>query len=381
MFVGHALLAFALVARVALWRGRDRGRALALGALAGGFAAVPDVDIAYAPLGVLTAETTDALLLAQSFWAAGNVVHRAITHSLVVAPLVALVVACWVAGRVPQRAQAAGTPVDGSAAGSIAAFATGPGLPLRVASVALGGAFVLVAGGQSGLLGGAVALLFVLGSIGLAEASVHRTPFAPVTVFVVALVGLASHPFGDLLTGSPPALFYPLSAPVVVERVTLHADPTLHLLGAFGVELATVWLGVTTFLHLVDVRPAVDSRAALGATYAAGILVVPAPTLDVSYQFVFSVLAVGSVGLFPRIRLDRRSERSTPGDAQDSSGENVPSAGSGAPQADGGVRPPVAGRRLPVSLELPDAANVVVTALAAITLAWLGYALAYLVVY
>jgi hypothetical protein len=44
------------------------------------------------------------------------------------------------------------------------------------------------------------------------------------------------------------------------------------------------------------VRTLVRPRAALGAGYAAAVFAVPAPTLHVSWPFVFSVLGVGVIG-------------------------------------------------------------------------------------
>ncbi|MGM0399490.1 MAG: hypothetical protein ACQEQY_10945, partial [Halobacteriota archaeon] len=79
------------------------------------------------------------------------------------------------------------------------------------------------------------------------------------------------------------------------------ADPTLHLLGAFGVELAAIWLAVFTLCTLsgTRLRTYVRPRATLGAAYATAVLFLPAPTVDGSYLFVFSVLAVGIVGVVP----------------------------------------------------------------------------------
>ena len=53
MFIGHALLAFAIAALVADWRGWGRRDALVVGVVAGAFATLPDVDIAYAVFGLV----------------------------------------------------------------------------------------------------------------------------------------------------------------------------------------------------------------------------------------------------------------------------------------------------------------------------------------
>nr|WP_225308116.1 metal-dependent hydrolase [Haloarcula sp. CBA1131] len=80
MFVGHALFAFALGGLAAWWLGLSRERAVQLGVIAGLFAAVPDVDIVYAPFGLLVGAAEN--LTADGFWETANVVHRGPTHSL-----------------------------------------------------------------------------------------------------------------------------------------------------------------------------------------------------------------------------------------------------------------------------------------------------------
>ncbi len=100
---------------------------------------------------------------------------------------------------------------------------------------------------------------------------------SPRTVTGLALLGLLTHPFGDLFTGGPPPFFYPFDVTLVAERVMLHPDPTTHLLAAFAIELATVWLAVWTYVHLrgYTLTGLVRPRAALGLGYAAAILSCP----------------------------------------------------------------------------------------------------------
>jgi hypothetical protein len=323
MFVGHAAAAFALVAGGATGRGWPARRALVAGALAAAFATLPDVDMAYALVGLVGAGVGvgagtlggDALTLASAFWSTGNVVHRAVTHSLILVPAVATMAALWTGGRTTRRLSAA-----------VALFV------------------VVVAGAASGALGALVTVLFVLGAVAVAEVAATAAAVDARTVFGAALVGLGSHPFGDLFTGEPPAMLYPLDTALVTDRVVLAADPTLHLLGAFGVELGTVWAAVVVVALATGLRPAaaVGPRATLGAGYAASVLLVPAPTLDLSYPFVLSVLGVGLLGVLPRIRI-----------------------------VDGGDGPVV---------RLPDWIAAALTGLSAVTVAWAAYAVAYVVV-
>lgn len=279
MFVGHGLFAFAVAAWAAT---RHRGSpalavapgetsadsvstALAVGALAAAFATLPDVDILYAVVGLLSAEG-GVLAFSESFWAASTVVHRTITHSLL---------------------------VGGAAAGAFALWRRG-GAPARLASGGLLFALVGVAFARSGALGAFVTSVFSLGGLGI-TAVAARYELGARAVASAALVGLLTHPFGDLFTGTPPELLYPLEVTLLPERVALSADPTLHLLAAMGVELATLWLAVAVYLWLTDraVRTHVGPSAILGVSYAGAFVAVPAPTLALSYPFVFTILGVG----------------------------------------------------------------------------------------
>ncbi|MFB6303642.1 MAG: metal-dependent hydrolase [Haloferacaceae archaeon] len=315
MFVGHGLLAFSLVAGAAALWGSDRRRALALGVVAAVFATIPDVDMAYALVGVAGAGDGGPLSLATAFWSTGNVVHRAVTHSLLVAPVAAVATAAWVAGSEGRRGA-------------------------RALGAALLAALVVAAGAVSGLLGAVVMALFAGALLAVAAVLVGRGVGARATL-ATAFAGLVSHPFGDLFTGEPPALLYPLDATLVAERVVLAPDPTVHLLAAFGLELATAWLAVLVVARLYGVRVAPAPRATVGVGYAAALPLVPAPTLDLSYPFVFSVLGLGVLVLVPGLAR--------------------------ALAAPGETAVPRAAR----------AARAPLTGLAAVTLAWAAYGLAY----
>lgn len=279
MFVGHALLAFALVALAASrWCGPRR--ALVLGAVAGAFAAVPDVDMGYALLG-LTGAAGGPLALATAFWETGNLVHRAVTHSLLVAPAVALL---------------AGVAARWERSRSRNALTAGVGL-----ATALTAAATLV----SGPVGGGVMAVFCVASAGVAVAAARTHAVTPGVTAGLALVGLVTHPFGDLFTGEPPAMLYPLATAPTTELVVLHPDPTLHLLAAFALELGTVWAAVLVWSRLAGrpVLTAADGHAGLGVAYGASALLIPAPTLSLSYPFVFSVLALGLAVAVLRLRV------------------------------------------------------------------------------
>lgn len=273
MFVGHETIAFAVVALAAVHLGASRDRALALGVTAALFAAVPDVDMVYALSGVLRADG-GVFATTNAFWAASTAVHRSITHSLLLAAPAA--VAFGLLHESSRRRRAAGWTV--LAAVTAVSFAvSGPLALLVVAAFAAAGRLVLLALDR------------------------YAPDLTPRDVALSGFVGLASHPFGDYLTGHPPHLLYPLPVHLTTARPDLFGDATLNLLAAFGFELACLWAGVLVALHLLEKNPRnyVSPKATAGLAYAAVAFVVTPPTLDFSYPFVFSVLAVGVVGVTP----------------------------------------------------------------------------------
>ncbi|MFC7071537.1 metal-dependent hydrolase [Halovenus rubra] len=306
--VGHTALAFALAAGVAAAVGLPRERALLFGAVAGAFAVVPDVDMGYAVVGLITILADGPTQFPEAFWETGNTVHRGITHSLLVGGLGAMLFGLSASHG---RRRIAG--VLGLA--SLVAVTLGVLGGLRAGVVSL---FVLA--------GGAVVVGARVGGLDAGETA------------GAAFIGILSHPFGDIFTGTVPHLLYPLDIHLLPKRVMLSADPTVHLLGTFGLELITVWLAMTVYLGLRGERVwgRIHRRAVLGAGYVGTLLALPPPTLSVSYHFVFSVLAVGLVGVvdLPTPELDTARSK----------------------------------------------LSLVTTGLAAVTIAWLAYSAGYLIV-
>jgi membrane-bound metal-dependent hydrolase YbcI (DUF457 family) len=294
MFVGHGLLAFAMAAAAARRLGADRRHALAVAAVAALFATVPDVDMLYAPLGLLggVAGPMDA---AGTFWERGNVVHRELTHSLVIGALAAVGFALWHRG-------------SSTAPHDTHLLSVSPPSPFlfRAAGIAILTGVVTVGLLTSGVLPAAILTVFVLAGIATTHLGARLGLSHAETLWAAAL-GLLSHPFGDLLTGSPPALLYPFDVVVIADRVALAGDPTLNLLGAFALELAAVWLGVAAYFRLrgYRCRDHGDVRATGGLAYAGAALALPAPTLDVSYHFVFPLLGLGLLVALPTPRMAR----------------------------------------------------------------------------
>lgn len=270
--MGHGLLVFALAVFAAEWRGWPSRRALALGVAAGTFAALPDIDVVYALIAIDGGRFLGGgSVRPDVFWDAANSVHRSMTHSLIVAAVAGPALGLW-------------SSRDGSRTRHALAL---------VALLAL----VAVAVAVSGALGGIVMGAFVAGGLAAATACRRWTDFSPGLVGLVATAGLASHPWGDLLTGQPPQLFYPFDTGVLSARVALHPDPTLHLLGAFAVELSTIWLAAIAVVWVTDRswRTFYGPSVALGAAYSLAPLVLLPPTLETSFHFVFSIIGLGIV--------------------------------------------------------------------------------------
>ncbi|MFC3960028.1 metal-dependent hydrolase [Halovivax cerinus] len=272
MFVGHALFAFAVAALVADRWGWHRRQALAVGIVAGAFATLPDVDVAYAFVGLLRWITTDGALSAPTaFWDASRATHRSVTHSLVTGAIAAASFALLARSLTADR--------------SVPAIGGSLGLVAILLALAIG----------AGPLAGAMMALFLATGWVLTRLATHRTTLSAPTIGLAALWGLWSHPWGDLFTGEPPAFAFPIETAFVDSRVVISGDPTLHLLGAFAIELATVWLALLALYRLTDraVIPAIDRRATVGSLYGVTALVATPPTLAVSYHFVYSILGVG----------------------------------------------------------------------------------------
>jgi membrane-bound metal-dependent hydrolase YbcI (DUF457 family) len=273
VFIGHALLAFALAVLFAEWRGWPARRALTLGAVMGAFAALPDVDVVYAVVALDAGRFLGNGLPPSAFWEAANSVHRSMTHSLLIALVAGPLFGIWT--------------LRGRTHRTVATRSVAAAVLVGVVGVAIA---------VSGPLGGIVMGAFVAVGVAIAAATRRVTNLSARTVGLAATIGLLTHPWGDLVTGQPPQLLYPFETAVLSERIVLHPDPTMHLLGAFGIELATIWFATLAVVVVTDrtLWTVTDGTAGLGATYGAAAFVLVPPTLDVSYHFVFSILAVGA---------------------------------------------------------------------------------------
>ncbi len=275
MFIGHGALAFAIAVGICRIRGFSPDRALKIAIVAGAFATIPDVDMVYALTGL--GGHLDGLVSASNgFWAAAELSHRTVTHSLPVGLTASLAVGLFVAG---SKHHWDGTRhlcrgAGGAVCLGLIGMATVVSGPLSAMITTLFAAMVLL-----------VAVVAQRAELGLWE------------IVGAAVLGLLSHPFGDVFTGAPPAFFYPTDFTLLGDRLVLVHDPTLSLLVPFFLEIGVLWLAVIALGSLRDWNPpSVRPVAGLGAGYAGAILLFPAPSLEQPTVFVLTVLllAVGT---------------------------------------------------------------------------------------
>lgn len=183
MFVGHGLVAVAIVASLAHAGGMGRDRALILGALAAGFATILDIDVIY-PIVAVVLEPMGLWGANDAIWSLSTVTHRGATHSLLVALAVTIVATTWAAHSAvsTDRAGRRATAALGMAAALVCAGLVGTATVVSGTITA-----VIVA-----ILAGAAILLV---SVGVGHG------FGPVALGTAAAIGLVSHPFGDLFIG------------------------------------------------------------------------------------------------------------------------------------------------------------------------------------
>lgn len=297
MYVGHALLAFALGAAAARLLGVDERGALRYGAAAAGFGLVSNVDLVYAVLAAGTSGSGPVIPTTADGWPSSAVVHHLLTHSLLTGA-VASVFAGHVAALVLDR------PAPGRRLPPPTALAAVPGL------VGLAGGLAWVAWVTAGMPGIATMLVYVGATALVAWLAVRRGGSA-LGVAGAAAVGLLSHPFGDVFAGRPQALLYPLVAGPTLPTLELSTEPTVNLVGLFLLEVGCAWLAVAAAARMtgLSVRELVRPGAALGLGFAVTAPLIAPPTREAAYSFAFGVFVTGTVLGLPTLAYHQERPR------------------------------------------------------------------------
>lgn len=309
MFVGHEFLAFAIAGWGASRLGADSRTALRLGMVAGLAALLPDLDVLYAAAIYAVAVASGTPLGWEAFWGVANGVHRVVTHPLPVG--IAAATVFGLGSAIGTRWPTSQRPHRNLATAALYGLATVLYAPLLVRS------FWTTAGVPEAVV--ASAFLAVVGIVGVIVSRRLRLPTSAMTA--AAGVGFLTHPFGDVFLATPPPLLSPFGPPVLTERVSLAADPTLELFGVLFVELAVVWLGVLVALQLGisqrsaspagvsrigvfdRLRESVDRRAGIGVAYAVTVPILPRPTIVDAHLLGFTIVPLAViVGLWVAAR-------------------------------------------------------------------------------
>lgn len=292
MMIGHAALAFILVTVIASYLGYSGKKLFVLGIGGAFFATLPDVDMAYAFLmaGGDTVSATTGMGLTDtvsSFWGASHEIHRKVTHSVLFGVLFSGLFVLLAFGYQYARRDTESLYRRLLVSGHLELVA-------GIGIVGLVGVTYVF----SGSVGAGVLFLFaIIGVIGVLSFSrSERWGLSPAEIGGVALVGLVSHPFGDVFTGTPPALFYPLDVRVLPESaVTIVPESTLNLLAIFLFELLIVGaaVGLVFVFSNLETKRYFKGYSTFAVLYGISVLFLNPPTLDVSYHVVFSVVGIG----------------------------------------------------------------------------------------
>lgn len=273
MYLGHSLLAFAVVGLAGWLLDLDTRRTLLVAAIAGAFGFLPDLDMWRTILVFLREGPRGIFPTEEHLFVHSWVVHRTLTHSMVVGAGVAAATGLFAVARErtvsPDRAVANG--LLGLAILVLVAFSWHAG------------------GGPSFVTMG----LFLAAALAVAHVGFERGA-TPTEVTAAAALGLTTHPLGDLWMGRPAAFLYPFAAEPPIGTVRFSTDPVLHFVAAIGVEVALLWTCLLVVAALTDrqLRSFISPLAVGGLLYAAALGVVLPPTFAEAYQFVSGLFAL-----------------------------------------------------------------------------------------
>lgn len=263
MIVGHGFLAFSLAAILAYLLGIEKEKCLILGVFAGFFGVIPDVDIIFAWKEILVIFSSGLSGFVEGFWTASRTFHRGISHSLVTLVLATAGFSIYFRFR---------------------NFLVGPALLVILTSYG----FLL-----GGFMSGLVISVFILA--GLLVTAKSRDYLDQKSFLLASATGLLTHPFGDIFTGTPPDFLFPLGFNILESRFILYPDPVINLLLIFFLELFLVAAGLSLVLKFRGDPPELHPEVLLGLLYFPAQYILIDPTLSVSYHFVFSIIAFGTV--------------------------------------------------------------------------------------
>lgn len=136
---------------------------------------------------------------------------------------------------------------------------------------------------------------FVAVCLGIAHLATRYAPLTAGEVGTSVFLGVLTHPFGDVVAGDPPMVFYPVSeAPLLDAFTPLTATNLDHTLLLLSLELALVWGSILLAAVLTDrsVHPGVGLAYGTAAVVAAAVLQVSSLAYYELAVFVGGVIGV-----------------------------------------------------------------------------------------
>lgn len=286
MIIGHGPVAFILLFVGLTYFSELPKSKITTIALVGCFAAIlPDIDIVFPLVSVLSLSTLSVEQISTQFWASSEIYHRAATHSIIILwSLLGIAgLSLFLQEYVSKNTIVAILGI--TVCFTIALLFLPIGLPIKILLVTI----VL-----------AVNTAYTYTNEILSKQELVAT-FS---------VGFFIHPFGDMFTGTPPEVFYPLTPPITLTRVTF-VEPTLHFILVFLVEVGSI-LGLLYILHRTEYKTRIPQNISNPSTYTIGSGIVSgllifvctsgltiSPTVDTAPLFVLLVISCASVICIP----------------------------------------------------------------------------------
>lgn len=280
MIVGHAPFAFALLAIILLvTTSFSNKKVLYLATVAGTAALLPDIDILFPLVSLISVTPFTISELVNQFWTVSGERHRLATHSLIIL-----------------------------GSGTILAFAQMHfSEPTRKYSILLATL--------------AVFLLPLSLAVQLLTATIFTSVYILITrkpdsssineITLAFSFGAFIHPFGDMFTGTPPAFFYPFTNIIGLSRWTI-ADSTIQFGLVFILEIGSLiaalyllaHLTETTHITLTEIKPkphhTIISTLIIGTLlFILGTSI--APTVDSAPPFVFPLVGATLISSTPAL--------------------------------------------------------------------------------
>ena len=280
MFVGHFAMPFLLLYFLLnTYTELDQSRIIIFCIVSGIYGLVADLDILFAFVEAILFIVNTGNISIDKFWDISRTFHRQSTHSLFVGflSIIGIVIQSTYISDITK-------PYENILFDYIISIGCGLMMGFMINDFARG---ILVSG------------LFVFCVLSITRLIRFQISFNKRVVFMSAVIGILSHPFGDIFTGTPPEFFYPIYQ-ISLERIVLFANETLNLSVLFLFENFLVVVLILLYANAKNIKINMI-RSTLLAAVISGIIisyVIPSPSINDPYQFVSGILVLTIAYIF-----------------------------------------------------------------------------------